>query len=88
MVLSILLLSPSAFGAKEKHGTEDPNYVNNRYPLQSKPYMELPVGTVKAEGWLYEQLNRIREGMTGDLDHIYEPVMGGRNGWLGGDGDL
>lgn len=88
MVLSILLLSPSAFGAKEKHGTEDPNYVNNRYPLQSKPYMELPVGTVKAEGWLYEQLNRIRKGMTGNLDHIYESVMGGRNGWLGGDRDL
>lgn len=26
--------------------------------------------------------------MTGNLDQIYEPVMGKRNGWLGGDGDV
>ena len=26
--------------------------------------------------------------MTGHLDKVYEPVMGARNGWLGGDGDV
>ena len=26
-------------------------------------------------------------GMTGNLDSIYEKVVGPRNGWLGGDGD-
>lgn len=64
------------------------NYQNNRYPLQTKPYMELPIGTIKASGWLNEQLKRMAGGMTGNLDQIYEKVMGQRNGWLGGDGDV
>jgi len=64
------------------------NYTNNRHPLITKPYMELPVGTVKPAGWLEEQLNRMVNGMTGNLDAVYEKVMGPRNGWLGGDGDV
>ncbi|MDR0699003.1 MAG: glycoside hydrolase family 127 protein [Tannerella sp.] len=64
------------------------NYVNNRYPLATKPYMELPLGAIKPSGWLEEQLKRMRTGMTGNLDKIYEKVMGPRNGWLGGDGDV
>ncbi|WP_099464695.1 beta-L-arabinofuranosidase domain-containing protein [Parabacteroides provencensis] len=64
------------------------NYQNNRYPLVTKPYMELPIGTIKPSGWLNEQLKRMADGMTGNLDQIYEKVMGQRNGWLGGDGDV
>lgn len=63
-------------------------YPNNRYPLQTKPYMELPIGSIQAQGWMHEQLIRMRDGMTGHLDKIYEKVMGPRNGWLGGDGDV
>lgn len=50
--------------------------------------MELPIGTIQPEGWLEEQLNRMVTGMTGNLDIIYDKVMGPRNGWLGGDGDV
>ena len=64
------------------------NYVNNRYPLATKPYIELPLGAIRPSGWLGEQLNRMRTGMTGHPDSIYEKVMGARNGWLGGDGDV
>ena len=64
------------------------NYANNRYPLYQKPYIELPIGAIKAEGWMHEQLLRMRDGMTGHLDKVYEKVMGQRNGWLGGDGDV
>ena len=46
------------------------------------------MGAIKAEGWMQEQLLRMKNGMTGNLDRIYEPVMGSRNGWLGGDGDV
>ncbi len=63
-------------------------YLNNREPLITKPYMELPIGTVRAEGWLKEQLLRMKNGMTGHLDSLYSQVMGPRNGWLGGDGDV
>ena len=60
----------------------------NRYPLITKPYMELPLGSIRAEGWLHEQLVRMKDGMTGHLDSLYPQVMGKRNGWLGGDGDV
>ena len=34
------------------------NYPNNRFPLVQKPYIELPLGSVKAGGWLKEMLER------------------------------
>ena len=56
--------------------------------MLQKDYIELPLGAIRAEGWMQEQLVRMKEGMTGHLDKVYEPVMGARNGWLGGDGDV
>ncbi|GGG79521.1 hypothetical protein GCM10007415_09670 [Parapedobacter pyrenivorans] len=32
------------------------HYPNNRYPLKRKPYVELPLGAIKAKGWLLEML--------------------------------
>ena len=63
------------------------NYTNNRYPLVRKPLMELPLGSIKAKGWLQEMLVRQKNGATGQMDKLYPLVMGERNGWLGGDGD-
>ncbi|HKJ69412.1 MAG TPA: hypothetical protein VKA68_15750, partial [bacterium] len=63
------------------------NYIGSRAPLIEKPYIPLPLGAVKPEGWLQEQLRLMRSGMTGHLDELYEKVVGPRNGWLGGDGD-
>lgn len=60
-------------------------YRNNRHPLLQKDYIQLPLGTIRAEGWIHDQLARMRDGMTGHLDKIYTKVMGPRNGWLGGD---
>lgn len=66
----------------------EPSYVvGNRAPLAEKTYLELPLGAIKAEGWLHEMLVRQRDGMTGRLDGLYPQVVGPRNGWLGGDGD-
>ncbi len=63
------------------------NYLTNRNPLVQTPYLELPLGAIKPEGWLKDQLQRMALGMTGNLDEIYSEVVGPRNGWLGGDGD-
>ena len=68
-------------------GNDNPNYLNNRYPLVRKPYMELPLGSIKAKGWLLEMLQSQKNGATGQLDLLYPQVVGPRNGWLGGDGD-
>lgn len=64
-----------------------PNYRNNRYPLVQKPYLDLPLGSIKAKGWLHEMLIRQKSGASGQMDQLYPLVMGNRNGWLGGDGD-
>ena len=64
------------------------HYMNNRAPLVSTPFVELPLGAISPQGWLKEQLIRQKNGMTGHLDSIYQAVMGKRNGWLGGDGDV
>jgi len=63
------------------------HYANNRYPLIRKPYVELPLGSIKAKGWLQEMLERQRSGASSQMDILYPSVMGPRNGWLGGDGD-
>lgn len=59
----------------------------NRAPLQPKPYAELPLGAVRPQGWLKQQLQIMADGMTGHLDELYPEVCGPRNAWLGGDGD-
>lgn len=81
---TIAIASASAAGEESVSG----NYLNNRQPLLQKNYIELPLGAIKAEGWMQEQLVRMKNGMTGHLDEVYEKVMGPRNGWLGGDGDV
>ncbi|MBS1523219.1 MAG: glycoside hydrolase family 127 protein [Bacteroidetes bacterium] len=68
-------------------GSQSANYVYGRAPLRQNPYIELPLGAIKPEGWLREMLIRQKNGATGNLDKLYPSVMGKRNGWLGGDGD-
>lgn len=74
-------------GSKTNNELSQANYLQNQAPLKTKPYLELPLGAIKPDGWLNEQLERMALGMTGNLDTIYPEVVGQRNGWLGGDGD-
>lgn len=62
------------------------NYLNNRQPLMETPFLELPLGAVKADKWLRTQLNLMAEGLTGNLEEIWEDV-GSNSGWLGGSGE-
>jgi hypothetical protein len=84
LVMGLLALRTAA-SAKEE--TRHAHYLSNRPPLVAKPYAELPLGAIRPEGWLQDQLQRMAEGMTGHLDEWYPEVVGSRNGWLGGDGD-
>lgn len=74
-------------GLPVKATGDTPTYTNNRYPLLTKPYMELPLGSIRPKGWLKEMLVRQKNGASGRMDELYPEVMGPRNGWLGGDGD-
>ena len=85
--LAVAVLAVTALGTAHGASPETPNYDNNRYPLVQKPYMELPLGSIRPTGWLREMLERQKSGATSKMDELYPEVMGPRNGWLGGDGD-
>ena len=77
LLLSVCLLVPSI----AQQG------IYNRAPLRPSQYGELPLGSIHPEGWLLQQLENQRDGLTGHLDEVYPSVVGERNAWLGGDGD-
>jgi hypothetical protein len=85
-LLQIALFSSTSLPAMES-STQSPPPFHNRPPLHQKAFAALPLGSVKPHGWLKLQLERMRDGLTGDLDEKYPAVVGPRNGWLGGDGD-
>jgi Uncharacterized protein conserved in bacteria len=62
------------------------NYPENRPPLQPTPYLPLPLGSVRAHGWLLDRLEAQRDGLTGHLPEIMNEV-GPNSAWLGGDGE-
>ncbi|WP_316844874.1 beta-L-arabinofuranosidase domain-containing protein [Pedobacter psychrodurus] len=84
-LLICLALSSSAQEKPKQASTSDA--ASTKQVLRQNPYIELPLGAIKAEGWLKEMLIRQKTGATGNLDQLYPSVMGQRNGWLGGDGD-
>ena len=70
-VVTLTVVTVSAAG--EEPAAE--SYRNNRHPLLQKDYIQLPLGTIRAEGWMHDQLTRMRDGMTGHLDKVYTKVM-------------
>lgn len=60
---------------------------NGKTALIQLPYNALPLGSIDPQGWVKDQLNRMKTGLTGNLDKYYPQVTGKRNAWLGGDGD-
>ena len=76
-----------AMSASAKSKPETPEVVFNRAPLIETPYAQLPLGEIKPAGWLQVQMQTLLDGMTGNLDEIYEFVVGDNNAWLGGEGD-
>jgi len=81
--ISILII----FSCNNKSEQRNRHYITNQSPLTIRPYTELPLGSIQPSGWLCHQLELMRDGITGNLDKLYEKVIGTRNGWLGGDGD-
>lgn len=53
---------------------------------QTNAYEALPLGSVKPNGWLRNQLKIMLNGTTGHLDEVYDKISND-NGWLGGKGD-
>ena len=60
--------------------------IPNRAPLQMNAFNPLPLGAVKPEGWLRDQLRIQASGLTGHLDEFWKDV-GSNSAWLGGTGE-
>ena len=81
LIITIYCISAAAQSQRNSH------YITNQNPLATQPYTALPLGKIKAKGWLLKMLELQRDGLTGKLDKTYEVVTGSNNGWLGGTGD-
>lgn len=71
---------------KAKGGLMTVNYNFGREPLAGTVFAELPLGAVKPEGWLKDQLRIQARGFTGRLPAFWD-YLGDNSGWLGGTGE-
>ncbi len=60
--------------------------VFNHAPLAETPFANLPLGSVRVQGWLLGQLENQREGLTGQAEQVI-PEIGPDSGWRGGPGE-
>jgi hypothetical protein len=60
----------------------------NKAPLKTDAHIQLPLGSIKAKGWLLHQLELQRDGATGHAEELYpgKNDLGKDADWLGGDG--
>ena len=58
------------------------NYISNKAPLVPQCFIKLPAGTVAAEGWLGEALDRQRDGLNGRLGELSHFLKKEDNAWL------
>ena len=64
---------------------EDNYYFSARPPLAETKFVSLPVGAVRPEGWLKDQLTIAANGLTGHLDEFWPSVK--NTAWKGGEGE-
>ena len=64
-------------------------YDFNRAPLKQDVYVQLPLGSIKAKGWLLKQLELQKDGFTGHAEELYpgKDELGKDADWLGGNGN-
>lgn len=75
------------FVATAYAGLPPTSIVTNRSPLLETPFCALPLGSVRAQGWLLTQCQLQRDGLTGNAEALYADDLGTNSGWLGGKGE-
>jgi len=84
-----LILLSGLFLTAQKTAAQNTNYTGNKAPLIDVPFTALPIGAVKADGWLLKQLQLQKDGLTGNAETLYNGSgdLGATCDWLGGSGD-
>lgn len=85
-ILALLLTTAMALGESTAAQPDHTAIVPNRAPLESTPFIHLPLGSVRPEGWLKHQLLLQRAGLMEAAEQIY-PALQPDSGWLGGNGE-
>jgi hypothetical protein len=57
-------------------------YTNNRAPLAPLAFVKLPIGNIKAKGWLEARLNDQVSGLTGKYPQVSDYLKYDGNGWV------
>jgi len=88
----VLVVCIAGFGCSANEGirvVEQPDtkatndfYISNRPPLTPSPFMKLPIGAIKPQGWVRKQLELEAEGFTGHLLEISRFLKKENNAWL------
>ena len=78
VAVTILICLP-AFSVR----AQNTNYVSNKAPLQSTPFVALPLGSIEPQGWLAIQLLAQKTGLTGNAEVIFSELKSDA-AWLGG----
>jgi len=83
-VLTGLVLILAVITGCEK-APELPLYPVNPKPLAQEAFIKLPLGSVRPEGWLEDQMQIQADGLTGHLDEFWEDLVS--SGWRGKGGE-
>jgi hypothetical protein len=75
----LVAVSSVVFGANA-------HYADNRPPLKETPFAALPLGSVRARGWLLKQVEMQRGGLTGRAEEALVE-LNATSAWRGGDKD-
>jgi hypothetical protein len=59
-----------------------PLYVSNQAPLLPSPLVKLPIGAIRPRGWILNQLEIQRDGMSGHLQEISQWCRYEGNAWV------
>jgi len=82
--LAFSLISLGLLSFKPIQGEDPPKKKADNY-IKPK-YIPVPLGAIRPQGWLKDQLEIMLKGTTGHLDEVYGKLKDD-NGWLGGKGD-
>src|SRR4249920_2507020 len=84
--ITVIAIALTTMSMAQQPTTDHLAPVKNREPLESTPFIRLPMGSVRPEGWLKRQLELQRAGLTGSAEKIYDALQP-NSAWLGGDGE-
>ena len=84
---AVLLMAAVSFTSSARADLPPTPVVTNRTPLLPTPFVALPLGSIRPQGWLLTQCLLQRDGLTGNAESLYPADLGPNSGWLGGSGE-